>query len=68
MNELERKCLDEIRTAKIWAYVMPQFELLAHESGVPDNWKEPGSPYTLETVVNQIESFYGIELFRHEPE
>ena len=68
MNELERNCLDEIRAAKIWADVMPQFDLLAYESGIPEDWKEPNSPYTLETVTQHIERFYGIELFRHEPE
>lgn len=68
MNQLEQQCLDTIRTAKVWESVTAAFELLAHEAGIPDDWKAPDSDYTLETVVQQIESYYGIELFRSSSE
>ena len=64
MNQHEKQCLDAIRSAKTWDSVTAYFELLAHESGIPDDWKDPNSSYTLESVVQQIESYYGIEFFR----
>ena len=64
MNDYEKQCIDAIRSAKVWESVTAQFELLAHEAGIPDDWKDPNSSYTLETVVQQIENYYGIELFR----
>lgn len=64
MNQHEKQCLETIRAAKAWDSVTAHFELLAHEAGVPDDWKDPDSCYTLETVVQRIESYYGIELFR----
>ena len=64
MNQYEMLWLVSIRAGKSLESVTAQFELLAHEAGIPDDWKDPNSSYTLETVVQQIENYYGIELFR----
>lgn len=64
MTQIEKQCFESIRTAKVWESVAAQFELLAHEAGIPDDWKDQDSGYTLETVIQQIEDHYQTDLFR----
>ena len=64
MTEAEKKAIANIRAAKLWDSVTADFELLAHEAGVPDDWKSQDSGYNLETVIQRIDDYYQIELFR----
>lgn len=64
MTDYEKAAFEQIRNAKTWESVTAYFEYLAHEAGAPDDWKAPGSTWTLETVIQQIEDYYQVELFR----
>ena len=63
-TEQELRWIHAIRSGKIWSDVQPYFEALAHEAGVPDDWKDPDSTYTLETVMRKIQEYYQVEIFR----
>ena len=68
MNQYTYLWITAIRSAKSLEGATAAFEALAHEAGIPDDWKDPDSSYSLESVVQQIESFYGLELFRRSQE
>lgn len=63
-SSIEMKWITAIRSAKVWSDVQPYFEALANEAGVPNDWKTPESEYTLESVMQQIEQYYQVEIFR----
>lgn len=63
MTQIEN-LIDNIRNGKSFDQVQTSLEALADMANVPHDWKAPGSGYTLESVIQQIEDAFNVRLFR----